>query len=145
MKVKNQTYDLAKKRMSSYVKLTNSKIFMYSTAFLFLFLALTGFFFGEENWFILAFFTFWLIMMSFLIWSFWVTRDVIWLVNDGVLQIPRLILGPKRSNDPFQIIAHKLPEYLRCAKCSDPAISQKRVAWTFHDICRECGNDNRVS
>lgn len=142
MKVKNQTYNKAKKRMSLYAKLSNSKFFVCSVYVLILMGPFVGFFFSEESRYFEIFLVLWITMMPVLFGSFWITRDVVWLISDGTLQIQRLILGPKRSKDPFKVVAEKLPEYLVCPKCGDPAISQKRVAWSFHDFCRECGNDN---
>lgn len=99
----------------------------------------------EEPWFLKFFILVWVSLAINISIFFWKTRDVIMAVNTPFLQIPRLILGPNFTRDPFKAVANELPAYLKCDKCGDPAISQKRVMWEFHDICRNCGNHNLAS
>ena len=144
MKIKNQTYNIAKARIlpfSRYYHKIFTPIMIAPIASVFL----GGWKYQSESWFPYVFFAIWFVLMVHIFLLFQKTRDFISLVNTPALQLPRWFLGSMRSKDPFQVVKEKLPEYLKCPKCADPAISQKRLAWEFHDVCRNCGNDNTLT
>lgn len=144
MKVKNQTYMSAKLRILPFSRYYHG-VFSYIMIPVMLFLFLGGIKFESESWFITIFIIIWLFLVTNIGLLFWKTRDFIALINTPGLQFPRMVLGPKRSKDPFQVVKEILPHYLKCVNCDDPVISQKRFGWEFHDSCRKCGYDNATT
>ena len=136
--IKGETYESARKRLTWFMDL---HLFIGMPLF---FIAITVFLvafkmgvLGDDNpvsWFLVL----WVPTMLWTVTFFWKTRDVIGLINNAALQIPRILLGD-RVRDPNVVVQDKLPNYLRCDECGAALIRQRRMRTYFPEHCPDCG------